>query len=291
MAPRRTLALALALLSAVASPVPTGAQSRPAAPLEADWSPAAIRKAIGRGEPLVVHVTVALCSNDQVDCGSKLAGRAGDLRNNLYWGAIFGARRFLERKGSEYERVSVGKLDDVVLERAVYRRRVPPKRWGLSQKQPVEQLVVLDAVHGDAIDRAVSGFWRTATSGTRLRIDDGGRERSVDVHVAGYVGHNRLMDGLELGAPAGKPKDALPAFVLACYSEGYFGDKLRKAGAEPLVMTRQLMAPEGYVLVAVLSGIGDGVPKKEIRRRAVAAYAKWSRLSDRAAGGIFAPAK
>ena len=80
---------------------------------------------------------------------------------------------------------------------------------------------------------------------------------------------------------------ALPSFVLACYSEQYFGERLRKAGAVPLVMTRQLMASEGYVLEAVLSAVGDGVSKKEVRRRAVAAYAKWQRLSDGAAGWIF----
>jgi hypothetical protein len=254
---------------------------------EPDWNPREAREAVRQGEPLVVHVTVALCSNDQIDCGSKLAGKAGDLRHNIYWGAIFGARRFLERKGSEYERIALGAVDDVVLERAVYRRRVPGKRWGLSSPKTIEQIVVLDAVHGDKIDRAVTGFWQTATTGTRLTIDDGDRKRTVTVSVAGYVGHNRLMDGLKLDRADHKSKSALPSFVLACYSEQYFGEKLRDAGAEPLVMTRQLMAPEGYVLEAVLSAVGDGVPKKEIRRRAVAAYAKWSKLSDGAAGWIF----
>ena len=251
------------------------------------WDRAKIRSDLAAGRPLVVHVTVALCSNDQIDCGSKLAGRAGNLSHNVYWGASFGARRFLELRASGWERLSLGKLDDVVLERAVYRRFVPAKRWGLEGKQRVEQLVVLDAVHGDHIDRAVTGFWSGATRGERLTVRDGAASREVRVHVAGYVGHNRLMDGLALPEQVATSA-AIPSFVLACYSEQYFGKKLRHAGSQPLVMTRQLMAPEGYVLQAVLTGIGEGKDEKGIRLAAVQAYAKWQKLSHGSASWIFA---
>jgi hypothetical protein len=254
------------------------------------WDQNRIQKDLEAGRPLVVHVTVALCSNDQIDCGSKIAGRPGDPDHNIYWGAIFGARRFLDRRGSEFVRVSRTKIDDVVLERAVYRRKVPAKRWGLVRTGHVEQLVVLDAVHGRSIDEAVLGFWGKATAGQKLRIDDGEREREVRIQVAGYVGHNRMMDGLRL-PDASTPKRALPSFVLACYSEQYFGDALANAGSKPLVMTRQLMAPEGYVLYAVLSGIGDGLSQKDIRQRTVQAYAKWSKLPLGQASWIFSRAK
>lgn len=248
------------------------------------WDRDRIRKDLAAGRPLVVHVTVALCSNDQIDCGSAIAGRAGNLSHNVYWGAIFGARRFLEMKSSGWQRLSLGKVDDTLLERAVYRRMVPAKRWGLQRKQPVEQLVVLDAVHGQRIDQAVSGFWAGATGGEQLTIDGRG---PLTVHVAGYVGHNRLMDGLELPDRT-ESASAIPSFVLACYSESYFGKKLRRAGSRPLVMTKQLMAPEGYLLHAVLTGVGDGADQKEIRQRAVQAYAKWQKLSHGAASWIFA---
>ncbi len=252
-----------------------------------DWDRSRVRADLAAGKPLVVHVTVALCSNQQIDCGSKIAGRPGNLSHNVYWGAVFGARRFLEMKSSGWERLSLGKLDDVVLERAVYRRRIPAKRWNLSRTTPVEQIVVLDAVHGDRIDQAVSGFWASATGGEKLLIDDGTRPRELAVHITGYVGHNRLMDGLELPEPKASSA-AIPSFVLACYSENYFGKKLRRAGSEPLVMTKQLMAPEGYVLHAVLTGIGDNKDQKQIRLGAVQAYAKWQKLSHGTASWIFA---
>jgi hypothetical protein len=271
---------------ALASTLLTLAPPALADPVE--WDPGALRRDIAKGLPLVVHVRVALCSNKQIDCGSAIAGRPEDLGHNIYWGAIFGARRFLERKGSGFERLSLAKIDTTVLERAVYRRRVSGKRWG--SKHGVEQIVILDAVNGNEIDRAVTGFWQSATHGETIRIQDGTKTRELRVHVAGYVGHNRLMDGLDL-PPADASDAALPSFVLACYSEQYFGKRLRAAGSRPLVTTRQLMAPEGYVLDAVLRGLGDGLSQREIRAQTVAAYAKWARLSTGVAGGIFAPAR
>ena len=52
---------------------------------------------IHSGKPLVVHVTVPLCSNTQIDCGSAVAGDPDRLETNLYWGAAFGHRRFFDR--------------------------------------------------------------------------------------------------------------------------------------------------------------------------------------------------
>lgn len=252
-----------------------------------DWDREQIRSDLGAGRPLVVHVRVALCSNAQIDCGSKIAGRPGDLRHNIYWGAVFGARRFLELPASGWERVSLAKVDDVVLERAVYRRKVSPKRWGVSAERRLEQIVVLDAVHGDRIDQAVTGFWSSAAEGEKLRVRVGEDERELRVHVTGYVGHNRLMDGLAL-PDREETRAAIPSFVLACYSEQYFGKALRKAGSKPLVTTKQLMAPEGYVLQAVLVALGEGKNTSEIRGAAVRAYAKWSKLELGAASYIFA---
>ncbi len=100
----------------------------------------------------------------------------------------------------------------------MYRRRVPAKRWDIDRKDPIEQLVVLDAVHGDRIDQAVTGFWQGATGGEKLTIRDGQRQRDVRVHVAGCVGHNRLMNGVDLLPEQGASGSdaAILANVLAC---------------------------------------------------------------------------
>ncbi len=282
----RLFAAAAALLTAVTAAAPAAAEVPEP---RAAWSDAFPRIAadVRRGRPFVTLVVVPLCSNDQIDCGSAVAGRAGDLRTNLYWGAVFGARRFFDRKTSGWERVDVAQGAGA-LERAVYRRRVPAEAWR-APADAVEQLVVLEAIHGDEIDRAVGRFFGAATGGARVRFHDGDRDRDEAVHVVGYAGHNRLMDGLELPARA-RSEAALPSFVLACYSESYFAGALDAAGSTSLVTTRSLMAPEGYVVDAAVKALGDNATSREVRDGVVRAYAKWQRLSFGRASPMFSPA-
>lgn len=241
-----------------------------------------------RPTPQVIHVIVPLCSNDQIDCGSPAAGQAGNLKTNLYWGAVFGHKRFFERKKSEFVRIDLARGKGALLERAVYRRMIAAPGAKHSQEKNVEQIVVLDAYHGDSIDQAVETFWHRATQGGVIYFRDGDKDRQERVTIAGYAGHNRLMDGIRLPAAPRDKSSAIPSFVLACASEQYFGPALRAAGSETLVMTRTLMAPEGYVLDAVVRSIGDRAKPPQIRASAVQAYAKWQKLTDSVAGTIFA---
>jgi hypothetical protein len=48
------------------------------------------------------------------------------------------------------------------------------------------------------------------------------------------------------------------------------------------------MAPEGYLVDAIARGLGERASPRELRARAVAAYAKWQKLSPTAAGSVFA---
>ncbi len=150
-----------------------------------------------------------------------------------------------------------------VLEQLVYRRVVPGARW--NSEKDIEQLVVLRAVHGAQIDAAVRDFYRYATQGAVVSFKEGDVERRVRVHVAGYAGHNRLMDSVTLEQIVGRRgrkrrrSHHLPCFVFACRSAPYFSQALSDAGSNPLVMTRDLMAPEGYIIEAMARGLGDRV--------------------------------
>ncbi|APR78642.1 Hypothetical protein A7982_03989 [Minicystis rosea] len=272
----RSLVAALTLAAMmVAAPTVRAAEGAPLDAVAAD---------VRAGRPLVVYVVVPLCSNAQIDCGSDIAGRPAGLEHNVYWGAVFGARRFFERKNSGWERVERRRGQGVFLERGIYRRFVSGAPWG--RAEDVEEIVVLEAVHGDAIDQAVDHLWRTATGGGRISFQDGERRRDERILVTGYAGHNRLMDGKTL--PEARGGAPVPSFVLACKSEPYFGPSLRAAGSSPLVMTSTLMAPEGYLIDAIARGIGERLDPAELRRRAVAAYAKWQKLTPRQAGSVFA---
>jgi hypothetical protein len=245
-----------------------------------------IASEIQAGGPLVLYVVVPLCSNEQINCGSGIAGHADGLEHNVYWGATFGAKHFFGRRGSGWEQVEVFRKDKVFLERVVYRRMVPGAPWG--RAAPVEQLVAIQAIHGDAIDTAVDHLYATAASGGRLSFLDGDRRRDERIQIVGYAGHNRMMDGKTLPAPAPGARSPIPSFVLACQSEPYFSPPLTSAGSTPLVMTATLMAPEAYLIDAIARGIGDNAPPAELRSRAVAAYAKWQKLTPRQASSVFA---
>jgi hypothetical protein len=252
---------------------------------------------VRRGGPLVTFVVVPLCSNDQIDCGSSVAGRPGDLSKNIYWGAVFGQRRFFERKNSGWTLVEVTRPapgnEDPLLERAVFKRKISLAAWSTTASgATTEQIVVFQAVHGASIDRALSLFWSVATEGGRVRFHDGEKDRDEPIHVAGYAGHNRLMDA-DAKLPPPPPKERsrpIPSFVVACSSEPHFGAALRSAGSDTLVMTRNLMAPEGYVLDAITKTLGENAPREHVRRRAIEAYAKWQSISTAEASSIFAPA-
>ncbi|MBW2456286.1 MAG: hypothetical protein JRI68_17335 [Deltaproteobacteria bacterium] len=263
--------------------------ARAATPGWGELTPA-VGKRARAGNPVVVHVVVPLCHNGQVACGDGGLGNPASLRTNLYWGALYGARRFFDRPSSGWANVPQTRVPSGVLERVVYRRQVDGARWGRATSQSVEQLVVLDAIHGEAINLAVVRFFRNATEGGQLSIDDGATQREVPISVAGYAGHNRLMDGVKLPAARSTAgPGAVPSFVLACYSESYFGAALRGSGSVSLVMTRAFMAPEGYVVEATARALGDNLPRAEVRDAAVRAYARWQRISAVAAGQLFDP--
>jgi hypothetical protein len=240
---------------------------------------------VRRGEPITVYVVVALCDNAQIACGSGGLGSPGNLKSNLYWGALFGAKRILDRADSGWTAVPQTTAVEGVLERAVYRRRVDGARWGRSE--PVEQLLVLDAIHGAEINRAVTTFFLAAAHGAELVIDDGERRRELAIDLAGYAGHNRMMDGLRLPAVSADGRAPVPSFVLACLSDRFFSEPLRDAGSEPLVMTRSFMAPEGYVVEATARAFGDNLSPEATRQAVIAAYARWQKISDRVAATVF----
>jgi hypothetical protein len=250
-----------------------------------------IEQDVAAGRPLTLLVVVPLCDSRLIKCGGQGAGDPGSLEQNLYWGRAFGARRFFDESAKQFHRIARESGQGPMLEQLVYRRVVPAQRWG-AQKD-VEQLVVLRAIHGEEIDAAVRDFYHYATEGAELSFTEQGVERSVRVHVAGYAGHNRLMDVtlaqiLEKSAGAPSKSAPLPSFVFACRSQSYFSEALSNGGSNPLVMTSDLMAPEGYIIDAMARGLGDHVSQSELRQRVVQAYAAWQRIPERTASTIFA---
>ncbi len=248
---------------------------------------AAIARDVARGRPFVTLVIVPLCDEALIDCGGGRAGHPDDLGHNVYWGAVFGQKRFFDRKTSAWTRASDAIGSYPLLEQVAFARKLPSSWQGASSA--TEQLVVFEAYDGRAIDRALARFFEVAAGGASVTIGDAEHRRTLGVHVVGWAGHNRLMDGVPLPKISTKGT-SIPSFVMACESESYFGAPLRKLGSTPLLTTKTRMAPEGYVVDALVRALGDAASLDEVRSRTIDAYATWQRLERRAASSVFAAA-
>ena len=267
---------------------PTRIGGNTAAPAATAWSDAnpAVAADLSAGKPLVIHVIVPLCARAYAHCGGGAKSDPADLDGNLYWGAIFGARRVFEGTNSPWRRVSSRRPSGDVLEHLVYRRMVSGRSFGASGE--VEQLVSLEAWNGGATDQAIEQFWKLATEGGEISYDAGAGVQTARIHAVGYAGYNRLMDDMKLPAPPSSQARPIPSFVFARDSELTFGDALRRARSFPLSTTRGTMAPEGYVIDEAARSLGDNNSPRMLRARLIETYKRWQRAQGAEASFTFA---
>jgi len=245
---------------------------------------------IAAGNPLVVHVVVALCDNLNqgiVPVPSAL-GNGQDPHTNLYWGARYGLRTFLTRDaGWTLLEADRSDPDRPIFERLVLHIEIT--RDG--RKVPV--LLVADAWDGAFIRQAMTAFLSMAAGESVKTIRVGHDSKPWEIRIGGashliaYLGHNGLMDfDLESASPAeGAP--ARSAIVLACASRTYLQDPLQSSGAHPLLLTTGLMAPEAYSLDAAVRAWTMGRSTEQVVDAAARAYHRYQNCGLRAARRLF----
>ena len=202
--------------------------------------------------------------------------------SNLYWGAAFGVKTYF-RFSSNWKLISAGPgPKSVVLERCVFKNR------------NANVYVVADAYRGRNIRDAITDFLdaasgldsqtvtvRSGQSDTALKIGGG-------ANLVAYVGHDAFMD-FQIppisGTRGTKPRAAI---ILACASKPYFAPYLKYTGADPLLWTTNLMAPEAYTLRAAIEGWIAGETGASVRLRAARAYDKYQHCGLQAAERLFA---
>lgn len=230
-----------------------------------------------------VHVFVALCDNRSqgiVPVPAAL-GNGDDPARNLYWGARYGVRTFLERSPDWRRVTGTASPGGPVLERRVFRHAREPV-W-----------LVADAYRGAAIRRAVEDFLAAASGAPfdAVTVADGGESVALplggDAGLLVYVGHNGLMD-FRVAPLQRRDARRREAMVLACASRGYFREPLGQAGATARLWTTGLLAPEAYVLEAAVAGWIAGERAAAIRERAARAYHRYQRCGLAAARRLFA---
>jgi hypothetical protein len=232
----------------------------------------------------VVHIFVALADNQHQGIVPVPAGlgNGGDPIHNLYWGAAFGVKTTFQTS-QDWERIPSGRSQKAaVLDRCVFRHR----------KQNV--IVVADAYEGGHIREAVTDFLSAAAGGNAETLALNLQSGHVSIPIGGasdlvtYVGHDAFMDfqvSPISGKKANKPREAI---ILACASKPYFGPYLKQTGAEPLLWTTGLMAPEAYTLKAALDGWIAREDHQAIRQRSAQAYDRYQKCGMRAALRLFA---
>ncbi|MGB7463092.1 MAG: hypothetical protein WBW14_09365 [Candidatus Acidiferrum sp.] len=149
------------------------------------------------------------------------------------------------------------------------------------------------AYRGREIKQAITDFYRSAAGLPTEEMPPGARSASAKkdfpatAALSVYVGHDGLMDFAIENRFQGDAKAHREAIILACASKMFFASGLKTTGAQPLLWTTGLMAPEAYTLKAALDGWIAGESAVGTRERAAAAYAKYQKCSMTAAQKLF----
>jgi hypothetical protein len=237
------------------------------------------------GKPLVAHVIVALADNEHQGI-VRIPSTLGDgdrPQSNLYWGAMYGVKGFMKRSAEWRAVPQPASSDPRVLDRVLFRRDVT--RDGRS----AIVYLLAEAWQGRQI-AAATGRFLEMTRGQHVetvRVDGRDIAAGGAAHLVAYVGHNGLMDFAvpEVG-PGGKGDSPRVAVVLACESDFYFSTLIRPHAA-PLVTTASLMAPEAYVLDAVVVSWFAGAAPRDVVEAAAGAYGQYQKIPIRSARRIF----
>jgi hypothetical protein len=243
-----------------------------------------------KGNPIVAHVIVALCDNKYqgIVPVPKAIGNGQDPASNLYWGAGCGLRSFFTRQAGwelirKEDAPATGVLERIVLRKNIQRERMDASVY-----------LVAEAWDGKEIKAATVRFLSMAVGERAESLNLQWKGSTIPLQTAGaahlvaYIGHDGLMDFTLPAAPV-RNSNAPPrnSVILACASKAYFHDFLAQGGSHPLLLTTNLMAPEAYTLDAAVTTWAEGASSVKVREAAAAAYAKYQKISQRAARGLF----
>ncbi|HVF50883.1 MAG TPA: hypothetical protein VNA19_12395 [Pyrinomonadaceae bacterium] len=230
----------------------------------------------------IIHVLVALCDNVNQGIVPVPAALVNgeDPERNLYWGARFGVKTFFKRDRNWRLLETVGNPAPPILERLVFKHTSR------------DAYLIADAYRGAEIKRATTDFLDAAAGVSRATASVEGRHlglsRGASAHMVAYVGHDGLMDFSLDSFPARQDDTPRDAVILACASRSYFRDALRRTGANPLLWTNGLMAPEAYVLKAAVDGWLAGESGETVRLNAAREYHAYQKCGLNAARRLFA---
>ncbi|MDL2272853.1 hypothetical protein LJC23_07485, partial [Desulfovibrio sp. OttesenSCG-928-I05] len=198
---------------------------------------------------------------------------------NLYWGAMYGVKTFLPKQSGWKVLHTQSRPAPLILERLVLFH------------EALNLTVVADAWQGMAIREATAAFLEYAAGRTNVDVFYSGGKHIKAGSGAGlvvYMGHNGLMDFSLPFYPLKNDAVQRDAVIFACQSKRYFTDAIKAGGAYPLLRTTGNMAPEAYILHALLTSWGREDEEAALREEVAKAYNHYQKCGMKAARNLFA---
>ncbi|MEN9347050.1 MAG: hypothetical protein RLZZ77_561 [Bacteroidota bacterium] len=222
----------------------------------------------------VIHVFVALCDNKYqgiVPVPEKI-GNGQNPNANLYWGCGYGIRTYF-KKSTEWKWLRTDAANGMRLERCIFKH--------VNQ----DVYLVADAYDGQYIKTCTYDFLKSSSGELSETLDVNGQKIPIygGADLIAYIGHNGLMDFTLDRGFVKKDSKQRAVIILACASRNYFKEAVRETGARPILWTTHLMCPEAYTLHDALTGYVRGETDAAIRMRAVKAYQKYQKCSEKGA--------
>lgn len=225
-----------------------------------------------------IHIFVALCDNENQGIVKVPAsiGNGQKPSTNLYWGCGYGIKTFF-KKSAEWKLLKTSTINDTIMERLVFKHA--------SQNY----YLVADAYNGKYIAQCISDFlssscgrWKdTVHVNDNLTIGCCGNSQLIS-----YIGHDGLMEHIlndRFTNTDGKKRDVI---ILACVSRTFFSPYLEPANVNPIVWTKQFMAPEAYTIHDAITGYIKKESNQKILERAINAYATYQKCGIKGAKSI-----
>jgi hypothetical protein len=224
----------------------------------------------------VVHVLVALCDNKYqgiVPVSARL-GNGDDLKDNLYWGSMYGVKAyFTPQRG--WKRISSTKNPKPgILERIILRNSSGTT-------------LVADAYRGRNIQNAIEDFLSFTNGFDPQALHNSKQAFGGGSDMLVFLGHDGLMDfrlPVTTHTKLSAPKSVA---ILCCKSKKFFEPHIRPSAAKPILWTKSLMAPEAYVLEASIQSFERQESSAEAIQRAARAYSKYQNCSLKAVRSVF----
>ncbi len=250
-------------------------------PFERTSASKRLRQKIIEGQPLVVHLHVALCDNEHqgIVPVPKSLGDGQNANTNLYWGAKYGVRNFF-KKYTNWQLINTQQqINENVLERLIFFREYPNN---------TKAYLIADAYRGDRMSNCLTDFFEAMAGKRNDEIALSGKNIGMGsrADLLLFNGHNGLMD-MDVDFVENTDSTIRDVAVIGCVSHFYFKDHLLRAKGYPLLMTTNLMAPEAYVVDALIDAWAAQKEGDEIRKAAGLAYHKYQQCGVKGATNLF----